>query len=214
MDAQADARCWTIAIAYGDVLMEPETLILVKHARPVAQPDLPSAQWPLSEEGRASCAPLASALALWQPEALIASEEPKAAETARLTAELLGVRWRTAPGLHEHERTGAPYFADEAGFAAAVEALFLRPDERVYRRETAQEALTRFSVALDAALADFAGRRVAIVAHGTVIALYTARLWGMDDRAGFDLWRRLGLPSLVVARAPDLAAPVVVARVG
>jgi hypothetical protein len=47
-----------------------------------------------------------------------------------------------------------------------------------------------------------------------VIALYIAHLWGMDRRAGFDLWARLSLPSLVVARAPGLAAPVVVERVG
>lgn len=107
----------------------------------------------------------------------------------------------------------APYFTDEARFRAAVEALFLRPDELIYGRETVNEALARFSAALDAAVAPYAGRSVAVVAHGTVIALSVARLWGMDARAGYDLWARLGLPSLVVARAPGLAAPVVIERV-
>jgi broad specificity phosphatase PhoE len=193
--------------------MQPKTLILVKHARPETRPEQPATQWTLSIAGQAACAPLAQALAVWKPEALIASAEPKAAETARLTAERLGVPWRTAPGLHEHDRTDTPYLADEADFAALVEALFLRPDERVYGRETAREALKRFSAALDAAVAEYAGRHVAVVAHGTVIALYSAHLWNMDGRAGYDLWRRLGPPSLVVARAPGLSEPVVVGQV-
>ena len=194
--------------------MRLQTLILVKHARPVITPDLPAAQWTLSEAGRASCEPLARALAAWRPEALIASQEPKAMETARLVAERLGVPWRAAPGLHEHNREGAPYFADEAAFAAAAEALFTQPDARVYGREMASEALRRFSAALDAAVASHADQRVAVVAHGTVIALYVASQWGMSAREGYDLWRRLGLPSLVVVRAPSLTAPLVVERVG
>ncbi len=193
---------------------QPETLILVKHARPDIVPATPVAQWELSAAGRAACEPLAQALAPWRPETLLASEEPKAAETARLAAERLGVPWRTAPGLHEHERAGAPFFAREADFAAAMEALFLRPGELVYGRETADEALLRFSAALDDALAGHAGQRVAVVTHGTVIALYVACLWGLSAREGYDLWGRLGLPALVVARAPGLTAPLVVGRAG
>jgi broad specificity phosphatase PhoE len=193
--------------------MRRQILILVKHARPVVVPDQPAAQWTLGEAGRASCEPLARALSAWRPEALIASQEPKAAETARLTAERLGIPWRTAPGLHEHDREGAPFFAGEAAFTAAVEALFTQPDARVYGRETASEALRRFSAALDTAVASHADQRVAIVAHGTVIALYVASQWGLSAREGYDLWRRLGLPSLVVTRAPGLTAPLVVERV-
>lgn len=197
-----------------DLSAQPKTLILVKHARPVVVPDLPAAQWPLSEAGRAACEPLARALAPWRPETLIASEEPKAAETARLAAERLGAPWRTAPGLHEHDREGAPFFADAAAFAAAVETLFTQPDARVYGRETASEALRRFTAALDAAVVNHTDQRVAVVAHGTVIALYVARQCGLSAREGYDLWRRLGLPSLVVARAPGLTAPLVIEQVG
>lgn len=196
-----------------DAISRPTTLILVKHAQPEVNPDTPAARWTLSAAGRVACVGLARALEEWAPETLIASEEPKAAETARLAAASLGVPWRTAPGLHEHHRTGAPFFANEAAFRVAVEALFLRPDDLVYGRETANEALARFSAALDAAIAGYAGRSVAIVAHGTVNALYTAHLWSMDGRAGYDLWARLGLPSLIVTRAPGLTAPVVAERI-
>jgi broad specificity phosphatase PhoE len=193
---------------------QPKTLILIKHARPLVIPDMPAPRWTLSAAGRAACEPLARALASWRLDVLLASEEPKATETALLTAERLGVPWRTAPGLHEHDREGAPFFADEAAFAAAVETLFAQPDARVYGRETASEALRRFSTALDAALTDHAGRSVAVVAHGTVIALYVASQWGLSACAGFDLWRRLGLPSMAVTRAPGLTAPLVIEWVG
>lgn len=190
------------------------TLILVKHSLPQIDPTQPATQWPLSEEGRRRCGALAESLAPWQPEIIIASEERKAAQTAELTAQHLDIPWRTAPGLQEHDRSNAPYRADEAAFHARVAALFARPEERVFGVETAHDALTRFSTALAAALADAAApsaRSIAVVAHGTVIALYVAHRFGLD---GFDLWRRLGLPALVVTDAPNLAAPLEIAQIG
>src|SRR5512146_382347 len=130
-----------------DPSTQPKTLILVKHARPLVIPGMPAPRWTLSDAGRAACEPMARALAPWRLDVLLASEEPKAAETARLAGERLGVPWRTAPDLHEHDRAGSPFFASEAAFAAAVETLFMRPGELVYGRETADDALARFSAA-------------------------------------------------------------------
>ena len=66
---------------------------------------------------------------------------------------------------------------------------------------------------LAAAVSPDVDKGLAAVAHGTVAALYVARLWAMDGRAGDDLWARLSLLPLVVVRAPGLAAPLVVERV-
>jgi broad specificity phosphatase PhoE len=44
-------------------------------------------------------------------------------------------------------------------------------------------------------LARYEGQNVAIVSHGTVIALMLAKYSG---RNGFELWRRMGLPSYAV----------------
>lgn len=189
----------------------PTTLILVKHALPQIIPTQPAPAWRLSDEGRRQCDPLADALAHWKPDTLITSEEPKAAETARIVAQRLDIPWRTAPGLHEHDRSNAPYLADKAAFHAQIAALLAQPDELVFGAETAHEALTRFTAALDAALADAAGRSIAVVAHGTVIALYVAHRFGMD---GFTLWWRLGLPALVVTDAPGLTEPLVIEHIG
>src|SRR5437016_3235896 len=82
------------------------TLILVKHAMPALEPDLPSHAWRLSDMGRASCIPLADRLAAYQPTAIAASAEPKATETARIVAGRLGVALEVVADLHENDRTG------------------------------------------------------------------------------------------------------------
>jgi histidine phosphatase superfamily protein (branch 1) len=83
-------------------------LILVKHAEPVVEPDVPPNRWELSERGKDRCVALAERLRRYRPAAVVASEERKAAQTAGLVAERLGMAAATFPSLHEHDRTGAP----------------------------------------------------------------------------------------------------------
>ncbi len=189
---------------------QPRTIILVKHARPQIIPTQAASEWRLGDEGRRKCAGLADALTAWKPEIIIASEELKARETAKLTAQRLGIPWRTAPGLHEHDRSNAPFLADETAFHKRIEALFAEPDAVVFGTETARAALIRFTTALDIALASVSERSIAVVAHGTVISLYVADRFGLD---GFALWYRLGLPTFVVTDAPNHPAPVVVDQI-
>jgi len=65
-------------------------------------------------------------------------------------------------------------------------------------------------VAMDRILSANEGRDVAVVTHGTVLALYLAPLLEGDE---FDLWRRLGLPSYVVLDAEKMEAIETVERV-
>src|SRR4051794_25818359 len=87
----------------------PRKLILVKHAPPEVVPGVAPEKWTLSAKGRDLCAPLADQLAAHAPAVIVSSEEPKAAETARLVAERLNVPWHTAHGLHEHDRSNVPH---------------------------------------------------------------------------------------------------------
>jgi broad specificity phosphatase PhoE len=176
------------------------TLILVKHAMPAIDPARPAHEWPLAEAGRRSCAPLAAALAAYQPAQIVTSTEPKAAETGRRVAEALGLPCATAPDLHEHDRANVGWIAEPTAFRAAVAAFFAHPDQLVLGRETAARATTRFTAAVDAALARHPAGTLVIVAHGTVIALYAAARAGL---APYPLWQRLGLPSFVALALPD-----------
>lgn len=131
---------------------------------------------------------------------MLSSVEPKARETAELVADRLAIPIDTVQGLHEHERRTAPYVG-EREFKAAVGEMFARPGELVYGEETADQACERFSVAVNAALAERPEGTVAIVAHGTVISLFVSSVTGVD---GLALWDSIGMPSYIVLSRPEL----------
>src|SRR5688572_21083933 len=185
-------------------------LILVKHAAPEVVPDVSSEQWRLSERGRASCTALAEALRAHEPSIIISSEEPKAKETAELVATELALPLTSAPGLHEHDRRGVPHMRS-GEFISHVELMLRKRDQRVLGNESADEALRRFRSALRDVLARYPNETVAVVSHGTVIALYVAE--HTKDHTAFELWRKLGLPSLVVVSRPGLDVEQVVERI-
>jgi broad specificity phosphatase PhoE len=184
----------------GNIDMEkppPRKLILVKHAPPEVVPGLPPEQWTLGAKGLALCGPLAAAVKRHQPGVIVSSEETKAAETSRHVAEGLSVPWHTATGLHEHDRSTVPHM-HSGEFISMMELLFRKPGELVLGEETAAHARQRFETAVKGVLAAHPGENVAVVSHGTVIALVLAR---GDGRLGFQIWRQMGLPSLAVLDA-------------
>jgi len=124
--------------------------------------------------------------------------DPKAIETGTLVASSLRLPVASAPDLHEHEREGQPFLAPDA-FEEAMRAFFARPRELVFGSESAAAALTRFRTALESVLGEFPRESLAVVAHGAVISLFVeaAPGWG-----GFELWRRLGLPSFILLGLP------------
>ena len=177
-------------------------LILIKHASPQVNPELPPEQWPLSEEGKAKSEALAKQLAAFSPGVVVYSEEKKASETGRIVAERLGVPHRTAPDLHEHDRSNVPQLRS-AEFISLIELLFRRPNDLVLGKETAVAALSRFESALDEVLMEHPEGNVAVVSHGTVIALLLEKI--DPKRKGFEVWRAMKLPSFVVLELPGMA---------
>jgi broad specificity phosphatase PhoE len=184
-------------------------LILIKHASPLVIPGTPPEQWQLSDKGKDACAPLAEALREHQPSIIITSEEPKAQETAQLIASKLSIPTETAAGLHEHDRSNVPHMRS-GEFISHVELFFRRPDERVLGRESADECLSRFEKAIDATIAAHPDGNLAIVTHGTVLAVFHAEHTG---KAPFDLWRNLGLPSFVVMTLPEFRVETMTQRI-
>jgi broad specificity phosphatase PhoE len=185
-------------------------LILIKHASPLVIPGTPPEKWKLSDKGRESCTPLAEAIRPPAPAVIVASEEPKARETAEILAAQLGVPAETAPGLHEHDRSNVPHMRS-GEFISHMEVFFRKPTERVLGRESAVAALDRFESAVNDVIANHPGDgNIAIVSHGTVIALLAAE---HSDRYGYELWREMGLPSFVVFELPAFKLSEVVARV-
>jgi len=175
-------------------------LFLVKHALPEIKPDVPAKTWRLGERGRAQSALLAEALRPYRPGVVITSDEPKAAETGQVVADVLLLPCRAAPNLHENDRSGFPYFEDLDDLEAALRTFFDQPDERVIGRESAHEAQQRFVRAVKEVLEPHPEQDAVLVAHGTVNTLLAA---AHNPVAPFTLWRAWPLAGFAVLSRPD-----------
>jgi broad specificity phosphatase PhoE len=174
-------------------------LILIKHARPQQVEGVSPEQWGLSPEGREACAALAEVVRPHAPATIASSTEPKAAQTAAIVGERLGIAVEPVEQLHEHNRSGVPLMATRE-FISLMALFFKQPGRLVLGNETADAMAGRFQWAIDAVLTSHPDGNVAIVSHGTVIAQFAA-----DHGAGdpFALWRAMGLPSMIVFSIPD-----------
>lgn len=169
-------------------------LLLIRHSQSAVTPGLAPSQWPLTEEGRQRCGPFALHVAAWEPAILITSEERKARETGALIGQALELPVEAHPDLHEHVRRPFQKPDPPQVFRENVARLFDHPDELVFGEETANQALARFESGVMDVLGKHTGT-VAIVTHGTVMALLVAKYNAVDVKA---FWRSLAMPDLVV----------------
>lgn len=192
--------------------MTRNNIIFIRHSQSRPAPGQPPSQWPLTDTGRQRCVALATRMRAepaMLPDLIVCSEELKPRQTGALIAERLGLPHTVAPGLHEHARERVDWLGDDE-FARAVAALFARPDELVFGEETATEARERFAAGVRAAVAANPTQRLAIVTHGTVLALFLAQQNGL---AAESFWRRLGMPALARATLPNFQIAELIERV-
>ena len=105
----------------------------------------------LTDLGRQRCVPLAHILEAFSPRRIVSSAEPKAVETAQITARRLNLPADIFPGIHEHERHSTRLSSAQE-FRSNVRQLLLDPERLVFGSETGAQALERFSKAVDSIL--------------------------------------------------------------
>lgn len=186
--------------------MIPPKLILVKHSLPVIDPEKPAHKWKLSPEGEKRCIPLAQQVAVYQPQLIFSSHEPKAIQTAGILAERLGLSSHLVDDLHEHERP-EPGLLSPQDFEEKVKALFSNPITIAFGNESAAQAQARFHKAVINLIAQHPGKTILIVSHGTVISLFLQLVCQVEP---FPLWKSLGLPSFIVLSMPDYQLETIV----
>ena len=93
-----------------------------------------------------------------------------------------------------------PYFPSQDEFEQAIEQFFLNPEVPVLGEETAQQALQRFTAAIDRIIATGTAETAIVVTHCTVMTLYTASVSGVEPMC---FWRSLETPSFVVLTPPE-----------
>jgi 2,3-bisphosphoglycerate-dependent phosphoglycerate mutase len=173
-------------------------LVLVKHAIPVLDAGRAAREWELGPEGERQAADLAGRLRPWLPFRLISSPEPKAARTAEIVADALGIATRPLEGLQEFDRPALPIMPPDEHARLNAE-IFARPGTRVLGAESAHGALARFRSALLGQVAEHPDSDLVVISHGTVIALFIADHNPVD---AFSVWKRLQCAGFAVLKLP------------
>ena len=176
-------------------------LIFVRHSKVERNPAIPSATWPLSENGRILTQQLAPKLAAYHPTRVITSHEAKAIETGQIIADHWQLQSHSADGLQEHDRQGVPYFPDQQQFFATIESFFNNPTELVFGNETAVQARTRFATAVTHQIQQYPDDTLLLTSHGTVLSLFIAHKNPEIDIIQF--WKTLPLPCALVCTLPN-----------
>ena len=173
--------------------MSARRIVLVRHAKPRIDENVPSAQWILSPEGAEAAAGLAERLREFRFSRVASSPEPKAFGTAQAIASRLGLTMEIEAGFAEHSRKNIGFMLRE-DIEAGIAALFANPARLVFGDETADACFERFEAALDRQLAK-GTNDVLAATHGTILSIYVSRTLGIDPMPS---WRGLGLPCAIV----------------
>jgi uncharacterized phosphatase len=128
---------------------------------------------PLNDVGRGQARDAVAVLSGYEWDAIVSSPLSRAAETAGLIAAGLGLRVdRLVPELTERR------FGPAEGLQAGPELDALRIPGGFRDAETEGEAASRGLTVLEALAEEFRGRRVLVVAHGTLLRLSLGRAIG------------------------------------
>ncbi|ABK01470.1 broad-specificity phosphatase PhoE [Arthrobacter sp. FB24] len=128
---------------------------------------------PLNDVGRGQARDAAAALSGHEWDAIVSSPLSRAAETASLIADGLGLSVaRHVPELTERS------FGQAEGLQAGPELEALRIPGGFRGAESEDQAASRGLAALEALAEEFRGRRVLVVAHGTLIRVSLSRAIG------------------------------------
>ncbi|NQD90712.1 histidine phosphatase family protein, partial [Paenarthrobacter sp. CM16] len=128
---------------------------------------------PLNDVGREQAREAVAFLSDQQWDTVVASPLSRAAETAEIIAEGLGLKVaRLVPELTERS------FGPAEGLQAGPELEALRIPGGFRGGESDDSAAERGIAALESLAEEFAGRRVLVVAHGTLIRLTLSRAIG------------------------------------
>jgi len=158
-------------------------LMLIRHAHPLVDPDVPAAQWPLSPEGREAAHALARRIDV-EPDPVVAtSDETKALETARIVADVTGGEVVVDARLREVSRPWTP-----GGYRALAKAWLA--GHHLDGWESQATVSQRMAGAIDDIMGS-ADSTALVVGHGLAVTTFLAAVTDIEPVA---FWTALRLP--------------------
>jgi probable phosphoglycerate mutase len=142
---------------------------------------------PLTPLGRAQAAATATALLPFEATAIIASDLPRAMDTAAPIVAATGLPLTLDPALRERSLgvfDGLRFDEAEQRYPAEWARLLARDHSMVPPGgETVEDVYQRVSAAIDRIVASHAGGRVVVVSHGLAMFHAFAHIWGLGSPA-------------------------------
>ncbi|MEO7803898.1 MAG: NUDIX domain-containing protein [Actinomycetota bacterium] len=149
--------------------MVADHLVLIRHAWPIVDLDVPSNEWTLSEEGFQEAHRLGLFLQVDCGSKIWSSDEVKAQQTASQIAKVVGTDVGIDARLAEVSR---PTAGDDAAYR--TNALDYLRGMQLKDWEPRSKALGRFSEAIDELLNAHDGEHLIVIDHGLIMTLYIA----------------------------------------
>jgi broad specificity phosphatase PhoE len=161
---------------------------LIRHASPNVQPNVPAADWTLSDRGIAEAERLAEEAQSWELRALYTSAESKAKATALIIGDACGLDASVVQGMEELRFD--EWIGNADAFSDAVKSILEHPDTSMRGAERASAAAARFADAMR--IVEQGEMPAAVVSHGRVLTAYLDHALHLEDP--FALWRSIAMP--------------------
>jgi broad specificity phosphatase PhoE len=181
-------------------------LYLIRHPAPQVDPECPTEDWHLSEEGVQQVVELALAPFWPKVQAIYCSTQQKASKPAQDIGKQYGIPVVPLPELAEVTRP-PHFYSTPAEFMEIVRRFFDEPKAPMEGWESSSDALARFNRGIEQIAATWPEENIAILSHGMILNLYTAMAAG--NRPLFSQWAHIGFTDVAVVdrTAGTLLAP-------
>lgn len=174
------------------------TFYILRHAETEIDKEKPVSRWNLNLKGQLQAEQLCKDKLLKKADIIVASEEPKAYETAMPLARLLDKQVDRYKALNELNRDKSGYLPAKT-FNFGVKYAMKNPDKHKFDWERASHAVERFSDKLTELDMAYNKKKIVVVSHGIVINLYIAQLLGKLHLA-FERLQKNGFCSYAIVR--------------
>lgn len=148
------------------------------HPQVLIDPDVPVPRWGLSPVGTARMEAVAKEAWVRGFARIIASDETKAIDAARIIGMATGVEVDIREGFHENDRS-ATGFLPPPEFEATANDFFAHPTRSIRGWERAADAQSRIVAAVTGAIAEHPNAPTLFVGHGGVGTLLKCALKGI-----------------------------------
>ena len=150
------------------------TIFFIRHADTIKNPNLNSSKWVLSEKGSEQAKIISDTNILKDCDLIFVSSEIKTYLTINPLAKKLNIEIIELSDLDEVRR--GDIFLTDSEFETEKFRQLEDLDYPSFGGETANQALQRFSNAIDLIHKSYAGKKIIVVSHGTILNLYFAKI--------------------------------------